>query len=90
MEIILIWLLTQLLTRLSERRKVSQTYIALWLSIVLWAWYYVATKYYAIQWQQVLEIVWWVYASSQVFYNLAKKRWILDKIEKIDEKKEGK
>lgn len=86
MEIILIWLLTQLLTRLSERRKVSQTYIALWLSIILWAWYYVATTYYAIQWQQVLEVVWWVYASSQVFYNLAKKRWILDKIEKNEGK----
>lgn len=87
MEVILIWLLTQLLTRLSERWNVSQTYIALWLSIVLWAWYYVATTYYAVQWQQVLEVVWWVYASSQVFYNLAKKRWILDN---LDKKKEGK
>lgn len=87
MEVILIWLLTQLLTRLSERWKVSQTYIALWLSILFWAWYYVATTYYAVQWQQVLEVVGWVYASSQVFYNLAKKRWIFDK---IDTKKEGK
>ena len=87
MEVILIWLLTQLLTRLSERWKVSQTYIALWLSILFWAWYYVATTYYAVQWQQVLEVVGWVYASSQVFYNLAKKRWIFDK---IDSKKEGK
>ena len=87
MEIVLIWLLTQLLTRLSERWKVSQTYIALWLSILFWAWYYVATTYYAVQWQQVLEVVGWVYASSQVFYNLAKKRWIFDK---IDTKKEGK
>jgi hypothetical protein len=87
MEVILIWLLTQLLTRLSERWKVSQTYIALWLSILLWALYYVATTYYAVQWQQVLEVVGWVYASSQVFYNLAKKRWIFDK---IDSKKEGK
>lgn len=87
MEVILIWLLTQLLTRLSERWKVSQTYIAIWLSILLWAWYYVATTYYAVQWQQVLEVVGWVYASSQVFYNLAKKRWIFDK---IDSKKEGK
>lgn len=87
MEIVLIWLLTQLLTRLSERWNVSQTYIALWLSILFWAWYYVATTYYAVQWQQVLEVVGWVYASSQVFYNLAKKRWIFDK---IDTKKEGK
>ena len=86
MEILLIGLLIQLLTRLSERRKISQTYLALWLSIILWAWYYVATKYYAIQWQQILEFVGWVYASSQLFYNLAKKRWILDKLDE----KEGK
>lgn len=81
MEILLIWLLTQLLTRLSERWKVSQTYIALWLSVVLWAGYYVATTYYAVQWEQLLQWVTWVYASSQVFYNLAKKRGLLDKKE---------
>lgn len=81
MEILLIWLLTQLLTRLSERWKVSQTYIALGLSVVLWAGYYVATTYYSVQWEQLLQWVTWVYASSQVFYNLAKKRWLLDKKE---------
>lgn len=82
MAVILIWLLTQLLTRLSEKWKVSQTYIALWLSILLWAWYYIATKYYAVEWQQVVEFVWWVYASSQVFYNLAKKWGIFEKLDK--------
>lgn len=78
MEVILIGLLTQLLTRLSERWKVSQTYIAIWLSIILWAWYYIATTYYNIQRQQLLEWIGWVYASSQVFYNLAKKRGIIN------------
>lgn len=94
MEIVLIWLLTQLLTRLSEKWKVSQTYVAVGLSIILWAWYYVATKYYSIQRQQVVEFVWWVYATSQIIYNLAKKRWILDKLDsakaKKTTKKEGK
>lgn len=93
MEIILIGILTQLLTRLSEKWKVSQTYVAVGLSIILWAWYYVATKYYSIQRQQVVEFVWWVYATSQVIYNLAKKRWILDKLDsakKKTTKKEGK
>lgn len=84
MAILLIWLLTQLLTRLSEKRNVSQTYIALWLSIILGAGYYIATTYYAVQRQQVVEFVAGVYASSQVIYNLAKKRGILDK---LDEKK---
>jgi hypothetical protein len=79
LETVLLWLLTQLLTRLSEKWKVSQTYIALWLSILLWAWYYVATTYYDVQWQQLVEVMWWVYASSQLFYNLAKKWWIIDK-----------
>ena len=82
LETLLMWLLTQLLTRLSERWKVSQTYLALWLSVVLWAWYYVATTYYSVQWEQLLQWVTWVYASSQVFYNLAKKRWVLDKLDK--------
>lgn len=78
MEVILIGLLTQLLTRLSERWKVSQTYIAIWLSIILWAWYYIATTYYNIQRQQLLEWIGGVYASSQIFYNLAKKRGIIN------------
>lgn len=84
MEIILIWLLTQLLTRLSEKWKVSQTYVAVWLSIILWAGYYIATKYYSIQRQQVVEFIAGVYASSQLIYNLAKKRGILDKLDKKD------
>jgi len=82
LETALLWLLTQLLTRLSEKWKVSQTYIALWLSIILWAWYYIATKYYSIEWQKIVEFVGWVYASSQVIYNLTKKWWILEKLDK--------
>ncbi len=86
MAILLIWLLTQLLTRLSEKWNVSQTYIALWLSIILGAGYYIATTYYAVQRQQVVEFVGGVYASSQVFYNLAKKRGIFDKLDKKEDK----
>lgn len=78
MEAILIWLLVEILTKISEKWKVSQTYIAIGLAIVLWAWYYVASTYYAVEWQKMLEIVWWVYASSQLFYNLFKKRWIFN------------
>lgn len=82
LETALLWLLTQLLTRLSEKWKVSQTYIALWLSILLWTWYYIATKYYSIEWQKIIEFVGGVYATSQVIYNLAKKWWILEKLDK--------
>lgn len=89
MEILLIGLLTQLLTRLSEKWKVSQTYIALGLSIILGAWYYIATKYYSVERQQVVEFVAWVYATSQVIYNLAKKRWILEKLDENKDKKKG-
>lgn len=78
MEAILIWLLVEILTKISEKWKVSQTYIAIWLAIILWAWYYVASTYYAVEWQKMLEIVGWVYASSQLFYNLFKKRWIFN------------
>lgn len=78
MEILLIWLLIEILTKASEKRKVSQTYLALGLAIILWAGYYVATTYYAIQWQEMVEAMWWIYASSQLFYNLFRKRWIFN------------
>lgn len=78
MELLLIWLLVEILTKASEKFKVSQTYLALGLAIILWAWYYVATNYYAIEWQQIIEAMAWVYASSQLFYNIFKKRWIFN------------
>lgn len=78
MEIILIWLLSSVLTWLSWKLKVSKTYVSIILCIILWAWYYFATKYYNIQWQQLVEVIWWVYASSQIIYNLAKKRGLLE------------
>lgn len=81
MEAILLWLLVQMITKASEKRKVSQTYLSIGLALVLWAWYYIATTYYAIQWQQIVEWCSWVYASSQLFYNVFKKIGLLDKKE---------
>ena len=78
MEIILIWLLSSVLTWLSWKLKVSKTYVSIILCIVLWTWYYFTTKYYSIQWQEIVEVIWWVYASSQIIYNLAKKRGLLE------------
>lgn len=78
MAAILIWLLVEILTKASEKRKISQTYLAIWLAIILWAWYYIWTTYYAIEWKQMVEFVWWIYASSQLFYSLFKKRWIFN------------
>lgn len=78
MEVLLIWLLIEILTKASEKRKISQTYLALGLAVILWAGYYVATTYYAIQWQEMVEAMWWIYASSQLFYNLFRKRWIFN------------
>lgn len=81
MEILLIWLLVEILTKASEKWKISQTYLALGLAILLGAAYYVWTTYYAIQWQQMLECMAWVYASSQMFYSLFKKRGIFNQKE---------
>lgn len=78
MEVLLIWLLIEIITKASERRKISQTYLALGLAVILWAGYYVATTYYAIQWQEMVEAMWWIYASSQLFYNLFRKWWIFN------------
>ncbi len=78
MEAILLWLLVQIITKASEKRKVSQTRLSIWLALILWAWYYVLSNYYSIQRQQIVERAWWVYASSQIFYNVFKKAWLLD------------
>lgn len=73
MEAILLWLLVQVITKISEKWKISQTYLSIWLALLLWAGYYIATNYYQMEWQQAVEWVGWVYASSQIFYNLFKK-----------------
>ena len=78
MEVLLIWLLVEIITKASEKWKISQTYLALWLAIILWAGYYIATTYYAIQWQGMVEAMWSIYASSQLFYSLFKKRGIFN------------
>ena len=70
---ILLWLLVQLITKFSEKFKVSQTYISIGLALILWLCYYVATNYYQMEWKQAVEVFGWVYASSQIFYNLFKK-----------------
>lgn len=79
MEIILIWLLSSVLTRIAGKLKVSKTYVSMGLCIVLWAGYYFATKYYNVQWQEIVEVIGGVYASSQVIYNLAVKFGLLEK-----------
>ena len=46
-------------------------------AIILCAGYYIATTYYSIQRQRIIERIWGVYASSQIFYNVFKKLWLL-------------
>ena len=82
MEAILLWLLVQIITKLSEKLKVSQTYVSIWFALLLWVWYYLATTKYAIQRQEAVEWFGGVYASSQIFYNVFKKAWLLDEQKK--------
>lgn len=49
------------------------------LCILLGAGYYFATTYYNVEWQQLVEVIGGVYASSQVIYNLAVKFGLLEK-----------
>ena len=79
MEVVLIGLLVQMITKASEKCKVSQTYLAIWLAIFLGVGYYVLSNYFSVEWWKMVEFVWGVYASSQVFYNCFKKRGLLDK-----------
>ena len=70
---ILIWLFVQIITKLSEKWWVSQTYLSIGLAILLWLCYWLLTNYYELEWQQAVESIWGIYASSQIFYNLFKK-----------------
>jgi len=79
MEAVLIGLLVEMLTKISERWKVSQTYLAIWLALVLWAGYYFLSNYWSIEWEKMVSMVGGVYASSQLFYSLFKKRGLFDK-----------
>lgn len=79
LETALIGLLVQMLTKASEKWKVSQTYLAIWLAVVLGVWYYIASNYFKVEWWKMVEFVGGVYASSQIFYNCFKKRGLLDK-----------
>lgn len=79
LETALIGLLVQMLTKASEKWKVSQTYLAIGLALVLGVWYYILSNYFEIEWWKMVEFVGGVYASSQIFYNCFKKRGLLDK-----------
>ena len=79
LETALIGLLVQMLTKASEKWKVSQTYLAIGLALLLWVLYYVLKNYFSVEWWKMVEFVGGVYASSQVFYNCFKKRGLLDK-----------
>ena len=78
MEVVLLGLLTQMITKASEKWNVSQTYLSIGLAIILGAGYYVATTYYNVEWKMIVNWIWGVYASSQIFYNVFKKAWLLN------------
>lgn len=77
MELVLIALLVNILTDLSDRFKISKTYLALGLSVVGGAIYFYFTTYNIELWKVLVANVAGIYASSQLIYNLIKK--VLDK-----------
>lgn len=79
MEIVLAGLLTWLITELSKKLKVSQTYVSLGLAFLWWTVYYIATNYYSLQWEEIVTFATGVYGISQVIYNVIKKLTPADK-----------
>lgn len=78
----LLWLATQLITYLSKKTKLSQTYVAVILSIIFWGLIYILNIYVdtnSIQVDKLLWYVWWVYSTSQVIFNACMKLWIIKK-----------
>lgn len=82
MDILLLWLFVNVLTRVAGKLNVSKTYIALILSIIGGWIYFYFTNYNLELWQELVKNIGWVYASSQVVFNLLKKLWVLDFIDK--------
>ena len=73
MEMVLAGLATWLITEVAKKLHISATYVSLWLAFIWWAIYYVATNYYAVEWNEIVTFVTGVYGTSQVIYNIIKK-----------------
>ena len=71
--------ISQVITWLSIKTKLSQTAVSIILPIIFWIWYYFVDRYWiqthSIQRQQIVWIVSGCYASSQLFYNYFKTKW---------------
>lgn len=80
MEILLIWLLTNILTRASKTLKLSGTYMAIIISVVAWTVYFLATKFYIVEWKELMVFLGGIYATSQIVYGLLKKRGVLESL----------
>lgn len=73
MSTLLCWLLTWVITELSKKTKLSQTYVALWLAIIWGTFYYIMFNYYNVEWEKLVQFTVWIYWTSQVVYNLINK-----------------
>jgi uncharacterized membrane protein YwaF len=70
MEIVLSWILVNILTYLSKKLKLSGTVMSVLLSLLVGTMYYVITNYYGATYEQIAIFVWGAYATSQVIYNI--------------------
>ena len=77
MELILIWLLVNVFTRLGQKLKLSWTVLAVVLSLIFWGLYYIAINYYPTEWKEILITLSGIYATSQIVFNLIKKLGII-------------
>ena len=70
LSVALLTLATNVLTRLIKKTKISGTFVAMWLSIIGGAIYYIATNYYAIEREKLVWFVLGIYGASQLVYGL--------------------
>lgn len=89
METILLTMLggavTQLVTRASRKTKLSQTRVAIILSILIWAIMYIGKiliDQYPVAREWIVAFAGGTYANSQAFYSLWKKYWNLEEGDK--------
>lgn len=75
---ILIGMLVNLLTWIIKKTKLSATYVSIILSFLGWIIYFYFTEFNPDWLETLMYYITWIYASSQIIYNLLKKNKIID------------
>lgn len=73
LEIILPWIITTILTELSKKTSIPQSYIVVWLCILWWTFYVLVNINHPDLFKLMYNYAWQIFATSQAAYILYNK-----------------